>query len=329
MTLGTWLDKLSRTIAHKRTLKRKKTYILEIAGSQVTCDNANLCAYLSDILGYKYPGEFDIKYYAAALYNALEPGLSPASWLEQYITYLKAAADHTTVQVNSTVSSIGTPAIGGHTLFNDIDSALNEATQAEINTHHIGTAFTQSDGSNSYPWASANSIRDDLYYTRNAIAIVNALASLIPIRLGNGTGTLGDQFKNSALEFLSHSGVQIDIRADLAMKQNGTAPPIDALTATSFSAFTPGTAITIPQGTYGLQVHLNIPGGWPGRGSLPEQYRPALARIDWAWNGYWLNNPISIQVAPILIYPLNPIATEFSINVASGVTGTVAYLQLV
>jgi len=322
------LDSLVTMHAHESTLVRKEISILPIAGSQVTCDNSNLCAYLSDILGTKYPGEFDIKYYAAALYNYFYGGGAGLPYIEAFLQYLKSAADHITAQVNTTVNDLGTPG-GGETVFGDLSTLKADANTIEAAQTYQNDTFLQPIlNALPYPNSQATNVHADINRAIADILLGNALSTLIQEAVGTIASPLGYLLQTIVALFPNHSGGNTNVNYNECLINNFIAPPLSSLTVLSPVSLGAGASIDLPAGCYGIEFAFTVPSYWAKRGTFAYDLDPSIAVIDWRHTGISFDNPKYVRQESFIQYPLLPGADQFTIDLATGISGTYALIVL-
>jgi len=263
-------------------------------------------------------------------------------WADPGISTIFDVAEQTSVQVRDQQTSVTTIAGNvsaikatvnhvdyGNAALESLLLAINsQLSDVETDTSDIGTAFTKSGGGAVYPTPNAHNIAEDFVNTRTAVAVIDTVETLLQLRFGGGAIALGNTLQNAAMDFLDHSGVQVKISADIGLQQAGAVPPLTSLTHSDLHAITNGAVVDIPNYVYGLLIDLTVPSGRPGRGSNPKQFMPALGRIAYAYTGYWLVDPIPLQVAQLIAYPLHPSANQFSINLTAGISGIYGFLSM-
>jgi hypothetical protein len=298
-----------------------------IAGS-VTCSNADLCSYLTDILGTRFPGEFDIKYYVAAMHNWMNAGGSGEPFIQALFDYLKAAVDHITVEVNRTGETVGTPSLG-ETVFGDlgtIKTDLNnlDTSQTFQNTAYLSPILVRMGN----PSPSGQNVLDDLRTIKTGLSgQASTLATLLGDIVAVQT-TLSQVALAIVASWPASAGADLVQTIGDFLKALGIGPGQSHLTIGTSAAIVAGALVTKPTGAYGLQLNLSVPGSWGRIDTSPDVYIPAVARLAQFSTWGTAGTPIPIETAFPTFYPLHPACSQVSIELGVGVTGTRAWLLL-
>lgn len=328
LTPTAFLDRLSRTVAHKRTQERIAPNFRPISGSQVSCDNSDLCSYLTDILGYVYPGEFDIKYYAAAIFNFFSVSEGSGSWIYSGLQNINDDSNAIRSNVGQLVDYTGTPRDGGETLFNELEATFDSVEAVGTDTEAINTTVNAINAALPYPNGQATDVHADINRAIASIILANTLLASIQEAVTDATGPLGTLLQVIGLLFPTHSGGTEVVNYNTSLVDNGAPPPYTSLTEGTTQSLGTGADVDIPAGTYAYRFNFTVPSYWARRGYFAQDMTPSIAVLDWCRDSYSFDNPKYIRQENWLAFPLHPAANRFTVDLAPGVTGSYTPLVL-
>ncbi len=323
-----WFDRLSRTIAHKRTHMRGIRSYPPIAGGAVSCSNSDQCAYLTDTIGDRNSSWFNISDELHAVYDELANGGGELPFWRAFVTFVESALNHITVEVNRTGETIGTPATG-ETVFHDLGTILTDLNNLDAaNTFFQDTYYIPTTAALPYPNSQANDVHADINRAIADILLGTALGQAIAEVTGAAVGTIGTINKVIGIFLPNSTGGTTTINYNDSLIASGSVPPYESLTLGSSHSLGGGANIDIPVGTYGYEFSFTVPSYWARRGAITDDLSPAVAVLEFLRGAFSFENPTYVRRENWLAYPLHPAAKKFTVDLAPGVTGTYAPLVL-
>lgn len=322
------LDSLARIIAHKRTLKRDSLPNLPIAGGQGSCDNSDVCSYLTDPMYSSINATFQSLVSGGAIYDNLMLTLNYAADVDGNVGTPGTPGTTLFEDLGTVAARIGTDLVDSNSLFDllnliypETQTAANEASSAAG-----GVATLQSNVGS--PAEEGETVFGDLEGIALGTTLDSAIQELLQLVIGTEAAPEGILLQTVVQAFENSSSGNSNVTLGQLLQALDAGPPLSKLHVGTFAAIPTAGSIVIPTGCYGLLFEFDVPDYWAGRGTVDRDLSPSIANINYSWNGYFFQNPIYIRQENAIAYPLRLEANGFSMNLAPGVSGSWAPLLL-